>query len=155
VSQEEPPAFRKAPIKLPTEDDSVFTNQNTYTAPVTHPSPPRAREPSPPPARREPSPVRQPSPPPREPSPPPRQPSPPPVREPSPPRREPSPVAQQPVIITETNDLPRARNLLAQGLPPRQNSDDDEEETDDWGDGMQYFYPSCFYSSQVELNSGF
>ncbi|XP_033757356.1 drebrin-like protein B isoform X2 [Pecten maximus] len=137
--QQEP----KKPINLPTEnmDDNVFSQNQTHR----EPSPP-PREPSPPP--REPSPPpREPSPPPREPSPPPREPSPPP-REPSPEpqqpvMREPSPTPQQPVMREpspppQVTQLPRGRNLLAEGLPRRQDSDEEEEEKDDdWDDNEE------------------
>ncbi|KAK3094304.1 hypothetical protein FSP39_000080 [Pinctada imbricata] len=112
---EEPPA-RKQPIQLPSEP----------AKPARQPSPPR-REPSPPP--------REPSPPPREPSPPPREPSPPPPREPSPPPREPSPPPREPSPPPRepSPQLPRARNLMAEGLPRRQDSDE-EQNDDDWGE---------------------
>ncbi|XP_060064532.1 drebrin-like protein B isoform X2 [Ylistrum balloti] len=125
----------KKPIILPTENtsDSVLSQDQNQS---NH----HVREPSPPP--------REPSPPPREPSPPPREPSPPP-REPSPPPREPSPETQQPVMRNpspqqpvmrdpspppQDTQLPRGRNLLAEGLPKRQYSDDEEEKDDDWDD---------------------
>ncbi|XP_021361152.1 drebrin-like protein B [Mizuhopecten yessoensis] len=134
----------KQPISLPTENtgDDVFSqDRSPPKQPVREPSPP-PREPSPPP--REPSPPpREPSPPPREPSPPPREPSPPP-REPSPEpqlpvMREPSPTPQQPVMREpspppKVTQLPRGRNLLADGLPKRQESDEEEEKDDDWDD---------------------
>lgn len=37
-----------------------------------------------------------------------------------------------------TPDLPKTRNLLAEGLPKRQNSDDEQEEEQDW-DGTEIF----------------
>ena len=95
---------------------------------------PQEEERSPPPTRRQPSPPRrQPSPPRREPSPPPREPSPPP-REPSPPRQPSPPPA--------TQSQPHTRNLLAEGMPKRQDSDE-EQDTDVWEDGMYFIV--CVY----------
>ncbi|XP_056006127.1 drebrin-like protein B isoform X9 [Ostrea edulis] len=117
-NQQQEEAPKKQPIQLPRENPPK--PGRSFAEP--EPSGPSfsPRQPSPPP--REPSPPRQPSPPPREPSPPPREPSPPP-REPSPPPKAPSP------------QLPRARNLLAEGLPPRQDSDEENNNDDDWGEG--------------------
>ncbi|XP_056006125.1 drebrin-like protein B isoform X7 [Ostrea edulis] len=116
-NQQQEEAPKKQPIQLPRENPPK--PGRSFAEP--EPSGPSfsPRQPSPPP--REPSPPRQPSPPPREPSPPPREPSPPP-REPSPPPKAPSP------------QLPRARNLLAEGLPPRQDSDEENNNDDDWGE---------------------
>ncbi|XP_069140467.1 drebrin-like protein A [Argopecten irradians] len=157
--QQEP----KQPISLPTENttDKVLSQVREPSPPRREPSPP-PREPSPPPREpspppREPSPepqqpvMREPSPPPqqpvmREPSPPPQQPV---MREPSPPpqqpvMREPSPPPQQPVMqepspspSPQATQLPRGRNLLAEGLPRRQDSDDEEEKDDDWDDNEE------------------
>lgn len=113
---------RKAPIQLPQEEERSPPPSRRL------PSPPR-REPSPPP--------REPTPPPREPSPPPRQPSPPP-REPSPPPREPSP-PRQPSPPPDTQNEPRVKNVLAEGMPKGQDSND-EQDADVWEDGRYMYY---------------
>ena len=74
-------------------------------------------------------PVRQTAPAPREPSPPAREPSHS-RREASPPRREPSPPRAP---ASQPSAIPQGRNLLAQGLPKRQDSDDEQENDEDWG----------------------
>ncbi|KAJ8317522.1 hypothetical protein KUTeg_005426 [Tegillarca granosa] len=119
ISRRPPPPARSGFGSQSSQDDTQENDRR---------SPPLARKPSPP---REPSPpAREPSPPRREPSPPPRQPSPPP-REPSPPPRQPSP---EPVSRNEEPPkLPKGRNLLAEGLPRRQDSDE-EEDSEDWDD---------------------
>ena len=107
---------RKQPIQLPKGDPE----SERPTASVRTQPPPR--EPSP-------EPVRQPSPEPV------RQPSPEPVREPSPePVREPSPEpVRSPAQPTSPAAIPQARNLMRDGLPPRQDSDEEQEDDQDWG----------------------
>ncbi|XP_078310740.1 drebrin-like protein isoform X3 [Crassostrea virginica] len=116
--QEEPP--RKEPIQLPRGNPPKPERSFAEPEPSGPTFSPPAREPSPPPPR-------EPSPPPREPSPPPREPSPPPQM-PRIPQSEPEP------------QLPRARNLLADGLPPRQDSDEENNNDDDWGEGTYSNY---------------
>lgn len=88
------------------------------------------------------TPARPPSPPRREPSPPPREPSPPP-REPSPPRQLPRVPPSEP-----EPQLPRARNLLSEGLPPRQDSDEENNNEEEWGEGKIYFV-FVFFKNQA------
>jgi len=90
---------------------------------------PEPRQPSPPPARRQPSPppAREPSPPPREPSPPPREASPPPQL---PPSRE---------LPPEPQSEP---SVMSQGLPRRQDSDEEEADDQDWETPDNYEPPS-------------
>ena len=74
------------------------------------------------------------------------QPSPPPTqqyREPSPPPSQEAPA--QPVVEAAPAPVPQApaqqphtRNLLAEGLPPRQPDSDEEQDDDDWGDDGKY-----------------
>ncbi|XP_052099388.1 drebrin-like protein B isoform X1 [Mytilus californianus] len=131
---------RKQPIQLPREEERS-------PPPGRQPSPPR-RQPSPP--RRQPSPPRrEPSPPPREPSPPPREPSPPP-REPSPPPRGPSPPRQtSPPPSTEST--PKSRNLLAEGMPQRQDSDG-EQDVDVWEDEPETTIPAVQHEETVQYD---
>ncbi|CAC5376720.1 DBNL [Mytilus coruscus] len=131
---------RKQPIQLPREEERS-------PPPGRQPSPPR-RQPSPP--RRQPSPPRrEPSPPPREPSPPPREPSPPP-REPSPPPRGPSPPRQtSPPPSTEST--PKSRNLLAEGMPQRQDSDE-EQDVDVWEDEPETTIPAVQHEETVQYD---
>ncbi|CAG2256406.1 ABP1 [Mytilus edulis] len=117
---------RKQPIQLPREEER---------------SPPPGRQPSPP--RRQPSPPRRdPSPPRREPSPPPRQQSPP-RREPSPPPREPSPPPREP--------SPPQKNLLAEGMPQRQDSDE-EQDVDVWEDEPETSIPAVQHEETVQYD---
>lgn len=119
---------RKQPIQLPREEERSPPPGRQPSPPRRQPSPPR-REPSPPPRQQSP-PRREPSPPPREPSPPPREPSPPP-RSPSPPRQTSPPPS--------TESTPKTRNLLAEGMPQRQDSDE-EQDVDVWEDGKIVFH---------------
>lgn len=127
-----------------------FLNQQQQEEPVERKEPiqiPRGNPPKPERSFAEPepsgpvfsTPPRPPSPPQREPSPPPREPSPPP-REPSPPPREPSPPRQLPRVPPSEPEpqLPRARNLLSEGLPPRQDSDEENNNDEEWGEGKIY-----------------
>ncbi|XP_014675039.1 PREDICTED: drebrin-like protein B [Priapulus caudatus] len=155
--QQEAPS-RSLPVVPAAAGDSSLPSKVTPQPLAREPSPPRKREPSPPkkrepspPRKREPSPPkkREPSPPTkREPSPPTkREPSPPTKREPSPPvRREPSPPARGPSpphreptperqpspvkTMSEPAVPPHTRNLLAEGLPPRVESPEEEEDQD-------------------------
>ncbi|XP_013391294.1 drebrin-like protein B isoform X2 [Lingula anatina] len=125
-------AEKKMPPAPPKKIKHTFLDQQQQEAPPPRKEPIQLpREPSPPPREPSPPPRREPSPPPREPSPPPREPSPP--RQPSPPIREPSPEPepQQPVS-RPTSEVPATRNLLAEGLPKRQDSDEEEEEEQNW-----------------------
>ncbi|XP_052705851.1 drebrin-like protein B isoform X6 [Crassostrea angulata] len=118
--QQEEPVERKEPIQIPRgnppKPERSFAEPEpsgpVFSTPPRPPSPPR----------------REPSPPPREPSPPPREPSPPP-REPSPPRQLPRVPPSEP-----EPQLPRARNLLSEGLPPRQDSDEENNNDEEWGE---------------------
>ncbi|XP_061194534.1 drebrin-like protein B isoform X2 [Saccostrea echinata] len=114
--QEEEPVQRKQPIQLPQNPPKP---ERSFAEP--EPSGPSFSSP------------------PREPSPPPREPSPPP-REPSPPPRTPSPQLPKVQRSEPEPQLPRARNLLAQGLPPRQDSDEENNNEDEWGEGTYSNY---------------
>lgn len=133
-----------------------FLNQQQQEEPVERKEPiqiPRGNPPKPERSFAEPepsgpvfsTPPRPPSPPRREPSPPPREPSPP-LREPSPPPREPSPPRQLPRVPPSEPEpqLPRARNLLSEGLPPRQDSDEENNNDEEWGedDNAETYIPA-------------
>ena len=114
-SRRAPPPVRKIRGEFLSQGDN--NDQQERKAPIQLP---QEEERSPPPSRKLPSPPR------REPSPPPREPSPPP-REPSPPPREPSP-PRQPSPPPVTQNEPRVKHLLAEGMPKRQDSDDEQDD---------------------------
>lgn len=146
-SRRAPPPPRKIKGEFLIQNDDNDNEPGQRKPPIQLP---QSEERSPPPTRRQPSPPRRgPSPPRREPSPPPREPSPPP-REPSPAPREPSPqrMPSSPPVT------PHTRNLLAEGIPKRQDSDE-ERDTDVWEDeppqtipAVQHEEPTTQYDEQ-------